>query len=372
MKKVLITGAGGFIGRNLVCELGRFPGEYEILKADVDTPDALVREYLGMCDFVVHLAGVNRPKDTAEFKEGNAGFTAYVLSVLEGSGNACPVAITSSIQAVLDNPYGESKLAAENAVLEYGNKNNVPVYVFRLPNVFGKWCRPNYNSAVATFCHNTAHGLEITVNDPERVMTLVYIDDVLDLIKSAIRGSIAPSEDGLCPVPVTHEIKLGEIASKLAAYHEHRKNLVMPPLETPLERALYSTYLSYLEKDNFSYPIVSHADERGMFAEFFKSKSAGQMSVSTTAPGITRGNHWHHTKVEKFLVVKGTAMIRFRHIESAEVIEYTVSASDLKVVDIPVGYTHSIVNLGDDELVTIIWANEIFDPERPDTYYSEV
>ena len=369
--KVLVTGAAGFIGRNVQAELGRTPDDYTLLCADVDTPDETLREYAATCDFVIHLAGVNRPQNESEFRTGNTDFTVYLLSLLEARGGV-PIAMTSSTQAALDNPYGRSKKAAEDAVLEYGRRTGAAVYVFRLPNVFGKWCRPNYNSAVATFCHNIARDLPVTVTDPKRLMTLVYIDDVLDLLKSAMAGQPIPGDDGRCPVPVTHDILLGDIVERLRAFHEQRKNLTIPDLSDALNKALYSTFLSYLPTDAFSYPLVAHSDPRGAFAEFFRNKEAGQFSVSTTVPGITRGNHWHHTKVEKFLVVSGKASLRFRHIQSDEVIEYIVTGEEPTVVDIPPGYTHLIENVGDDTLVTLIWANELFDPERPDTYYLEV
>lgn len=372
-KKILITGAGGFVGRNLTAELARFAEQYELLLADIDTDQERFLTYLKECEFVIHLAGVNRPKNDGEFATGNVGLTQFVLDTLKEYDSTVPVAITSSTQALLGNPYGKSKLAAEQAVLAYGKETGAPVYVFRLPNVFGKWCRPNYNSAVATFCHNIARGLPIVVNDSQHLMTLVYIDDVLDLLKGALTGAVTPGADGYCAVPVTYDIKLGAIADKLRAFHGLRADKILPPLTGPLDRALYATYLSYLETDDFSYGLVQHADARGLFAEFFKTGDAGQFSVSVTKPNVKRGSHWHHTKVEKFLVVAGRALIRFRMIDSTDVIEYGVSGDDPVIVDIPPGYTHSIDNLSPDEdLVTIIWASELFDPERPDTYPMEV
>lgn len=372
-KKILITGANGFVGRNLTAELSRFPDQYELLLVDIDTARERFLEYLKLCDTVVHLAGVNRPKDDSEFQQGNADLTQMVLDTLKEYKNTVPVMMTSSTQAALDNPYGKSKLAAEQAVLAYGKETGAPVYVFRLPNVFGKWCRPNYNSAVATFCHNIARGLPITVNDPEHPMTLVYIDDVLDLITGAIAGDITPQADGYCAVPVTHDIKLGEIADKLYAFRDLRRDKIMPPLSDPLDKKLYATFLSYLEPGDFSYDLTVHTDPRGLFAEFFKTQACGQFSVSVTKPGVKRGSHWHHTKVEKFLVVSGRALIRFRLIDGDEIIEYEVSGDKPTVVDIPPGYTHSIDNLSDtDDMVLVIWANELFDPENPDTYPMEV
>ncbi len=372
MKKVAITGAKGFIGRNLRAELGRLPDEYELFPIDIDTDERTLKGYLSRCDVVVHLAGVNRPQNEREFKEGNVDFTSEVLTALCELKNAVPVIVTSSIQAELDNPYGVSKLQGEQIVFSYSKAQRTPVYIFRLPNVFGKWCRPNYNSAVATFCNNIANGLPIEVNAPERVMTLVYIDDVIASIIAAINGKVTAKEDGYCHVPVTYEEKLQAIAYKIQAFHDSRETLVMPKL-TGLDKALYSTYLSYLPTNAFSYPLTTHADERGHFAEFFKTDGTGQFSISTTAPGITRGNHWHHTKVEKFLVVQGEASICFRRVDDSAVYEYKVSGSKPTVVDIPVGYTHSIKNISNsEELVTVIWANEPFDPARPDTYLLEV
>lgn len=373
MKRILITGAGGFIGRNLMAELGRFEDRYQLLPADIDTSRERLLEYLRDCDFVVHLAGVNRPKDEREFQEGNADLTTQILDTLRAYGNPAPVAMTSSIQAALNNPYGQSKLAAEQAVLDYAQQTGAPVYVFRLPNVFGKWCRPNYNSAVATFCHNIAHGLPIQVNDPAHPMTLVYIDDVLALLKAAIGDEITPAADGYCAVPVTYSATLGALVDKLYAFHKLRVDKIMPSLAELLDQKLYATYLSYLPVDDFAYDLTVHADERGLFAEFFKTLGAGQFSVSTTRPGVKRGSHWHHTKVEKFIVVSGEALIRFRRIDADEVLEYTVTGERPTVVDVPPGYTHSIDNLSDSkELVTVIWASQLFEPDRPDTYPMEV
>ena len=372
-KKVLITGANGFVGRNLVAELGRAPERYELLRADVDTPQSLLFAYLANCDFVVHLAGVNRPKDDREFTEGNANFTVFVLEKLAELGNCVPVAITSSIQSELDNAYGRSKAAAEKAVLAYGREHGVPVYVWKLPNVFGKWCRPNYNSAVATFCYNVAHGLPVQVNDPARTMTLLYIDDLLALLKGAVDGEVQPGPDGYCACPVTYTCPLQYIPDKLAEFRASRETLLLPSLAGGLDRALYSTYLSYLDEGDFAYRLTEHADARGSFFELLRSREGGQWSISTTAPGVTRGNHWHHTKVEKFVVVCGEALIRFRRLDSGQVIEYRVSGAEPTAVDIPVGYTHSITNVSADAtLVTAIWANEPFDPARPDTNFLEV
>jgi UDP-2-acetamido-2,6-beta-L-arabino-hexul-4-ose reductase len=380
--KVFITGAKGFIGKNLIAQLnniaeGKAKG-YESLKGvvilpyDIDTDPALLADYCKKADFVFHLAGVNRPKAEEEFMEGNFGFTSTLLDALEQAGNRCPVMISSSIQAALDNPYGISKKAGEELLFDYSKRTGAPVLVYRFPNVFGKWCRPNYNSAVATFCYNIANGLPIQVNDPKVVMNLVYIDDVINELVNALVGT--PNHDGkYCKVPVEHQVELGKIAELLYSFKESRENLYVPDLAEPLVKKLYSTYLSYLPTDAFSYPLTMHTDQRGSFTEFLKSPERGQVSVNISKPGITKGEHWHHTKNEKFLVVSGKGVIRFRKIvDEGEVIEYFVSGDKLEVVDIPVGYTHNIENLGNTDMVTIMWANESFDLNNLDTYFEKV
>ncbi len=367
--KILITGANGFVGKNLVANLKARTMD-ELFLYDLDSTEDQLKEWTGECDFVVHLAGVNRPKDANEFKTGNSDFTAHLLDLLKK--NPVPVAMTSSIQAALDNPYGISKLAAEKEVFSFGEQFGVPVYVWRMPNIFGKWCRPNYNSAVATFCHNIANNLDVFVSDPNKVMTLIYIDDVVSLIMSAMTGAIIPGEDGFCRPEPVYQISLGKIVDTLREFKSCPDTLMLDNLRG-VRKCLYSTYLSYLPTDRFSYSLTAHTDPRGLFAEFFKTDGIGQFSVSTTAPGITRGNHWHNTKIEKFLVVAGKAELCFRKIGTSEVIRYEVSGELPAVVDIPPGYTHNIKNISENEtLVTLIWANEVFDPSSPDTYYEEV
>lgn len=279
--------------------------------------------------------------------------------------------LASSIQAELDNPYGASKKAGEDLLLDYGRENGAEVLIYRFPNVFGKWCRPNYNSAVATFCNNIAHGLPIQVNDPSVVMTLVYIDDVIKELISALEGN--PNREGdFCKVPTEHRITLGGIVDLIYSFKESRKTLLLPDFSDPLTKKLYSTYLSYLPENEFSYPLKMNVDERGSFTEFIKSHDRGQVSINVSKPGITKGQHWHHTKNEKFLVVSGKGVIRFRKIDDVKVYEYFVSGDKPEVVDIPVGYTHNIENLGDTDMVTVMWVNEIFDPEKPDTYFEKV
>ena len=327
--------------------------------------------YCRQADFVCHLAGVNRPRDAAEFMEGNFGFTSTLLSSLRKHSNRAPVLITSSIQAALDNPYGQSKKAGEDLLFAYGRQTGAPVYVYRLPNAFGKWSRPNYNSAIATFCHNIARGLPITVSDRANILNLVYIDDIVAEIIRAMQGK--PNKTGeFCEVLPVHRASLGQIVDWISSFPESRTSLQVPQLDHPLVKKLYSTYLSFLPEDAFAYPLTSHADERGSFTEVLRTPDRGQVSVNISKPGITKGNHWHHTKNEKFLVVKGRGVIRFRKIGGREVIEYFVNGDELKVVDIPTGYTHNIENLGEGDMVTLMWANEPFDPQKPDTYFEKV
>lgn len=368
--RILVTGAKGFIGKNLIVEL-RNRKHTKIFEYDRDTDSSLLDEYCKEADFVVHLAGVNRPKEQSEFMEGNFGFTSDLLDSLKKHNNTCPVMISSSIQAELDNPYGESKKAGEDLLLAYGKETGSKVLVYRFPNVFGKWCRPNYNSAVATFCHNIAHDLPIQVNDPSVVMNLVYIDDVVNELINALEGN-ENKVDSFCEVSVVHTITLGEIVGLIYSFKKSREDRSVPNMSDAFIKKLYSTYLSYLPENHFSYDLKMNVDQRGSFTEFIKTPDRGQVSVNISKPGITKGNHWHHTKNEKFLVVSGKGVIRFRKIDSDETLEYFVSGDKMEVVDIPTGYTHNIENLGDTDMVTIMWANESFDPEKPDTYYLEV
>lgn len=369
---VLVTGAKGFIGRNLISELERREGVI-VLPFDIDTPSEMLDEYCRECDFVFNLAGVNRPEHVEEFMEGNFGFATTLVETLKKYGNTCPVMNSSSIQAALENPYGKSKKAGEDMMFSYGLESGAQVYIYRFPNVFGKWCRPNYNSAVATFCHNIAHNLPIQVNDRSTVMHLVYIDDVVEELLQALDRHPHVNADGYCYVPVEHEITLGEIVNLLYSFQESRSNFMIPDMsENSFEKKLYSTYLSYLPEEEFSYPLVMHEDARGSFTEILKSADRGQVSINISKPGITKGNHWHHTKNEKFVVVSGKALIRFRKYGEDRVIEYHVSGDKLEVVDIPTGYTHSIINEGETDLVTLMWCNECFNPGRPDTIYEPV
>ena len=368
--KILVTGAKGFIGKNLIAEL-KTTTNHEIFEYDQDTEYSLLQRYCQEANFVFHLAGVNRPKEQAEFMSGNFGFTSELLELLKQYQNNCPVMISSSIQAALDNPYGQSKKAGEELLFSYSEETGATVLIYRFPNVFGKWCRPNYNSAVATFCHNIAHDLPIQVNDRSVEMTLVYIDDVVKSLMDALEGK-EQREDKYCVVPTTHKTTLGKIVDLIESFKASRAERSIPDMSEPFTKKLYSTYLSYLPENQFSYDLKMNVDARGSFTEFIRTPDRGQVSVNISKPGITKGNHWHHTKNEKFLVVSGSGVIRFRKLDTDEIIEYFVSGDKLEVVDIPVGYTHNIENLGDSDMVTIMWVNEIFDPENPDTNYLEV
>ncbi|MDT8860308.1 capsular polysaccharide biosynthesis protein CapF [Alkalihalobacillus sp. MEB130] len=368
--KILVTGAKGFIGKNLIAEL-RNQNYTDIFEYCKETNPEQLDQYCREADFVFHLAGVNRPKDQSEFMDGNYGLTSTLLETLKKYQNTCPVMISSSIQANLENPYGISKKAGEDLLFQYSKETRAKVLVYRFPNVFGKWCKPNYNSAVVTFCHNIARELPITVNDPSVVMNLVYIDDVVEELIRALNGN-ENKVGGFCEVPVVHTITLGEIVDLMKSFKNSREERSIPDMSNSFTKKLYSTYLSYLPEDKFSYDLKMNVDQRGSFTEFIKTAERGQVSVNISKPGITKGNHWHHTKNEKFLVVSGKGVIRFRKIGSDKVIEYFVSGERLEVVDIPTGYTHNIENLGDNDMVTIMWANEFFDPEKPDTYFLEV
>lgn len=366
--RVLVTGSAGFIGRNLVERLkaGAGPDVVEVLEFDRYADPDLLEVYAGQCDFVFHLAGVNRPQNPAEFAEGNVDLTVRLLDALRRS-TPRPVLLSSSVQAALDNPYGQSKRAAEEAVVAYSEETGAPAYVYRLTNVFGKWSRPNYNTVVATFCHNIARNLPIEVNDPSAPLILMYIDDVVDEFLRASRGE-ATRGDGQFVVPVTHETTVGELAECLRGFKRSREALTVPDSSDALERKLYATYLSFLEPDAFGYPLTMHVDQRGSFTEIIRTVERGQFSVNIIRPGVTKGNHWHDTKSEKFVVVSGQGVIRFRKVGGPEVHEYRVSGEKLDVVDIPPGYAHSIENLGETDMITFMWASEAFDPEKPDTH----
>lgn len=371
MKKVLVTGSRGFIGKNLLEGLKKCQ-DLEIKTFDKKDGLTDLERRLNDTDFVFHLAGVNRPEDIKDFETVNAGLTQTIIDILDRLGRGIPVVFSSSIQASLDNPYGSGKKKAEDLLIEYSRKKNVKVFIYRFPNVFGKWCKPNYNSVVATFCHNISHDLEISISDVDKELELVYVDDVVNEFLKLISLDGRNKENYFYEIRPTFKMTLGELADKIFQLKDVRRTSVVPDLSDIFMKYLHATYLSYLEKDDFSYKLDIKIDQRGGLAELIKSEHFGQIFVSTSHKGIIRGNHYHNTKVEKFCVLKGKAVIKFRHILKDEVISYHVSGDNFEVLDIPPGYTHSIENLGGEEMIVLFWANQIFDPERPDTYYCKV
>lgn len=397
---ILVTGAKGFVGKNLCVALKNIkdgkdrtrPALHigEIFEYDLDTSPDLLDEYCKKVDFVFHLAGVNRPKEQNEFMSGNYGFSAVLLYTLKKVHNACPVMLSSSVQATLigrygESDYGKSKLAGENLFFDYAAETGAKVLVYRFPNLFGKWCRPNYNSAVATFCHNIANELPITVNDRSTELELLYIDDLVCEMLDALEGRehhceyeglnpIFCDEGRFCAVPTTHHVSLGEIVDLIMSFKSQPQTLVVPEIpENSFAKKLYSTYLSYLSKEKISFPLKMNVDARGSFTELLKTQSCGQFSVNISNPGITKGQHWHHSKWEFFVVVSGHGLIQERKIGSDEVLNFEVSGEKMEAVHMLPGYTHNIINLSETEpLVTVMWANEPFDPGRPDTFFEEV
>ena len=397
---ILITGAAGFVGKNLAENLKNIRENKnrtrpnlridEIFAYDLDTPPALLEDYCRKADFVFHLAGVNRPKDAEEFMRGNFGFSGTLLDTLRRCGNTCPVMLASSIQATLvgryaEGEYGRSKRAGEELFFDYAAQTGARVLVYRFPNLFGKWCRPNYNSVVATFCHNIARDLPITVNDPNTVLELLYIDDLVEELLDALEGrehrctfdgvhAVLCDDGKYCAAPVSHSVTLGRIAELLHTFREQSSTLRMPELpEGSFAKKLYSTYLSYLPRERIAFPLEMHRDERGSFTELLKTASCGQFSVNVSKPGITKGQHWHNSKWELFIVVSGRALIEERKLGTQEVLRFEVSGEQPQAVHMLPGYTHSITNLSQTEpLVTLMWANELFDPQRPDTFYEAV
>ncbi len=368
--KILVTGAKGFIGKNLITTL-KFKGYTDIYEYDLNSTLEELDKYCKDAEFVYHLAGVNRPKDDNEFKEGNFGFTSVLLDMLKKHNNKARIMISSSIQAELDNPYGISKKMGEDLIFNYAKEVNTKAYVYRFPNVFGKWSRPNYNSVVATFANNIANNLPITINNPESPLELVYIDDLINELINALENNANIIENYAYVNPV-YKTTVGKLADTFNSFKDSRNNLSIPNMSDELTKKLYSMYLTYLPEDDFSYFLKMNVDDRGSFTEIIRTVDRGQVSVNISKPGITKGNHWHHSKNEKFLVVSGKGVIRFRKLDEEKIIEYYVSGEELEVVDIPPGYTHNIENLGDDDMVTIMWVNEPFDKDNPDTYYEEV
>jgi len=368
--KILVTGAKGFIGKNLITTL-KTKGYNKIYEYDLSSTLEDLDKYTKDCDFVYHLAGVNRPKDEKEFKEGNFGFTSTLLDYLKKHNNKSPIMISSSIQAELDNPYGISKKMGEDLIFNYAKEVNTKAYVYRFPNVFGKWSRPNYNSVVATFANNIANNLPIIINNPNSLLELVYIDDLVNELINALKDNANIIENYAYVNPI-YKTTVGKLADTFNSFKESRNALSIPNMSDDLTKKLYSMYLTYLPEDDFSYFLKMNVDDRGSFTEFIRTVDRGQVSVNVSKPGITKGNHWHHSKNEKFLVVSGKGVIRFRKLDEDKIIEYYVSGDKLEVVDIPPGYTHNIENLGSDDMVTVMWVNEPFDKDSPDTYYEEV
>ena len=384
---ILITGAAGFVGKNLTEALKairdnkdrRFPelSIGELYLYDIDSPAELLEEACEKADFVFHLAGVNRPKDPREFMVGNFGFSSKLLENLKKYRNTCPVMLSSSIQASCigryDGPYGQSKRAGEELFFSYGQQTGAQVLVYRFPNLFGKWCRPNYNSVIATFCNNYAQDLPITVSDPAVELELCYIDDLVEEMIDALRGR-AHRDGAYCVVPITHKVTLGGIVELLDSFKAQPQTLLMPQIPAgSFAKKLYSTYLSYLPREKASFPLKMNCDPRGSFTELLKTENCGQFSVNISKPGITKGQHWHHTKWEFFIVVAGRALIQQRRVGSDEVLNFEVSGEKIEAVHMLPGYTHNIINLSDTEdLVTLMWANEQFDSKNPDTFYEEV
>jgi UDP-2-acetamido-2,6-beta-L-arabino-hexul-4-ose reductase len=397
MMNILVTGAKGFVGKNLVQTLktiqdGRNKTHElsigEIFEYDLDTDPALLEGFCEKADFVFNLAGVNRPKDQAEFMAGNFGFASTLLNTLKRKGNTCPVMLSSSIQASLigrygQSDYGRSKLAGEELFFAYGEETGAQVLVYRFSNLFGKWCRPNYNSVVATWCHNIANDLPISINDPAAQLELTYIDDLVEELLLALEGKAHRCDyEGLtavagsryCRVPVSHQVSLGRIAELLQQFRQQPQSLLMPeiPMDS-FEKKLYSTYLSYLPKEKVAFPLKMNVDARGSFTELLKTPGCGQFSVNISKPGITKGQHWHHSKWEFFMVVAGRGLIQLRCLDGGEILEFPVSGEKIEAVHMLPGYTHNIINLSETEdLVTVMWANEAFDPGRPDTYFEPV
>ena len=365
--KVLVTGAKGFIGKNLLAHCAKI-ADIEVLRFSRQNREQDLPELVSAADAIIHLAGINRPLSPEEFAIGNSGLTTALSQLLIDTRRNIPVLFASSTQAALNNPYGNSKRAAEDALKQYAKQMGANVYIYRLPNVFGKWCKPNYNSAIATFCHNIARDIPITINDPNVSLSLVYIDDVIDEFIRVLREHPVVNLGDFCRVPIEYSATVGEIAKHLHTFRRSRETLITEQVGTGFLRALYSTYVSYLPTENFSYFVPQYGDQRGVFVEMLKTLDAGQFSFFTAHPGITRGGHYHHTKTEKFLVIKGKARFGFRHILTKETYELYTSGEQAQIVETVPGWSHDITNVGEEEMIVMLWANEIFDRSRPDTF----
>ena len=367
--RILVTGANGFVGKNLCVRLGEQTG-FEVFSITRESTAADLAAAASQADFVFHLAGVNRPQNVEEFHTGNALFTQSLCDALAATQRQIPLVYTSSTHAEIDNPYGQSKLAAENLIFDYAKNSGSSIFIYRLPNIFGKWCMPNYNSGVATFCHNIARGLPISINDPSAPLRLVYIDDVVNSFLNLLEHPTAAS--GFQKIDPVYATTVGAVAESIESFKHSRDTLLTERVGTGFMRALYSTYVSYLPTDSFSYKVVKHGDPRGVFVEMLKTPDAGQFSFFTAHPGITRGDHYHHTKTEKFLVIKGKAHFGFRNIASNETFELVTDGDDPEIVETVPGWTHNITNIGDQEMIVMLWANEIFDRAKPDTIAQKV
>ena len=362
---VLVTGSNGFIAKNLIQFLSE-QADINVLTYNRDSNDNDLEQSVLSADWIVHLAGVNRPINEQEFIDGNVSLTQSIADILKHSNKTTPIILSSSIQAERDNAYGQSKLGGEQVLLELQKLQGNLVYICRLANVFGKWSRPNYNSAVATFCHNTANNLPIQINDPDALIRLVYIDDVVETFWRILKGSLIPEQHFV--ITPEYQISVGDLADTLRGFKASRDSLITASVGTGLTRALYSTYLSFLRPSQFDYTVPRHGDERGVFVEMLKTPDAGQFSYFTAHPGITRGGHYHHTKTEKFLVISGKALFKFKHVITGEYYELATSGEEARIVETVPGWTHDITNIGDKEMIVMLWANEIFDREKPDTY----
>ena len=369
--KVLVTGADGFIGKNLLARFAEM-ADIEALRFSRQNTEQELPELIAAADAIIHLAGINRPLSPEEFVTGNTGLTTSLSRILTDTQRKIPVLFASSTQAALDNPYGSSKRAAEDALRHYAEQTGANVYIYRLPNVFGKWCKPNYNSAVATFCHNIANGLAITINNPNAPLTLVHVDDVISDFIQVLQHTLVIAQQTFRAVTPEYQTTVGELAQQIEGFRNSRNTLITPKVGTGLLRALYSTYVSYLPTTDFAYSVPKYGDQRGVFVEMLKTPDAGQFSFFTAHPGITRGGHYHHTKTEKFLVIKGKARFGFRHILTDETFTLETDGDNPQIVETIPGWAHDITNIGTDEMVVMLWANEQFDREHPDTYAHQV